>query len=107
MPRTGIVARPRPQPPAGADGVADFPRHDPSDHLVHGLEAGRLDDGVGCDFFAIGETDAGLGEAVDVDAALHPDLAIDDELRPANVDIVAGARAVGLHHQAGLVRTEV
>ena len=50
---------------------------------------------------------AGLGQRLDLDTALHLDLAVDDELRSADIDVVARPGAPGLHHQARLVIAEI
>ncbi len=74
---------------------------------MHRLEAGGLDDGVDREFGAVRRTDAGRRQRLDLHAGLDADLPVDDELRGADVDIVAGARAQGLHHQPGFVLAEV
>ena len=56
---------------------------------------------------AVGEADAvGVSRSI-ATPALHLDLAGDDQLGGADVDIVARAGAVGLHHQAGVVLAEI
>ncbi|MBB3929538.1 hypothetical protein GGR25_000557 [Kaistia hirudinis] len=71
------------------------------------MEACGLDDHVGRDLAPIGEADPGRRQLLDRDAALHLDGAFDDQLRAADIDIIAGTGAIGLHHQPGLVLAEI
>ena len=73
--------------------------------LVHGAVAGREDDEVRVELRAVIELHAVLFEAFDLEAlaGAELDLAIDEQLHRADIDVVAGAAAQVLHEQAGVV----
>src|SRR5689334_3639227 len=107
LPGTGIARCCRAIAPATADPLRNVFRDDLCDLSIHGLIAGRINDELGGQLAAVCQDDGSLLDLADLDAALHLDLAADDKVRCADVDVIAGGGAPGLHRQAGAVDAEV
>ena len=73
-------------------------------HLLLVLVAGREHHQVGRQRFAPSFSRDALGdEAVDVGKLQQPDLAVDDQVRAADIEVIAAAAPQILHLQPGLV----
>src|SRR4029079_7300321 len=107
LPGTGIAWCSRAIAPATADPLRNVFGNNQCDLSVHCLIAGGVDDELGGQLAAVGEDDGALLDLLDLDAAAHLDFAADDEVRCADVDVIAGSGAPGLHRQAGTVDAEV
>ena len=94
------------QSPCRADTIGNGIAKDEPHRLRHILVAGRNHDRVELRCRAVVEMH-GLAIEVGHRTVLHPDLAVDDQLRTARVDIVAAAGAVVLHQEAAAVLAEV
>src|SRR5580692_6457445 len=90
FPRAGVLGGVRAESPDLADLVGHFPADEVSNKAVHRTVAGGVDNDIGGQFLAILEPDAARRDFLDLTGD-QLDLAIDDELRGANVDVVAGA----------------
>ena len=94
------------EPPDLADLVGYFPAHEIGDKAVHRTVAGGVDDHIGGQFLAVVEPDAVRRDFLDL--AIHQlDLTVDDELRGADVDVIAGAATQVLHEQPEIVVAEI
>lgn len=93
--------------PDGAEAVRDIVRDDAAHRLALRGVAGREHDQVGLELDAVGEEDAVLGQAVDLDALLDLDLAVGDEATAADVDVVPSAVAEVLDEEAARVGVEL
>ena len=95
---------------AEAPALADLVGHLLADQLgrpaVHRPVAGGIDDDIGGQNSAALHADALRRDRLDL-AVLELDRTVGDELRGADIDIVAGAAPQVLHEQAGLVIAEV
>jgi hypothetical protein len=69
---------------------------------VHRAVAGRIDDKIGRQLRPVVEPDASLGDLLDL-AALELDLAVDDKLARADVDVIARAVPQVFHEQPRVV----
>jgi hypothetical protein len=107
LPWSRVAPGARAESPARPDLVGDLARDDRRHGFVHRLIAGAGDDRVGRQFAAVVEQDSGWRQRLDLDSAADADLAVDDQIRGADVDVIARAGAVGLHQQPGLVVAEI
>jgi hypothetical protein len=94
------VSEPRPQtlPTLVGDILAD----EIGGKTVHRAVAGRIDDKIGRQLRPVVEPDASLGDLLDL-AALELDLAVDDKLARADVDVIARAVPQVFHEQPRVV----
>src|SRR6516225_2540114 len=106
FPWAGVLCCVRAKPPDLADLVGRFPADEIGHKAVHRTVAGRVHDHIGGQFLAVVEPDAVGRDFLDL-ARDQLDLAVNDELRRANVDVVARAAAQILHEQPGVVVAEV
>ena len=71
------------------------------------MESGRHHDEIGGQLRAVRELDRALVDVADLDAASDADVALRDEIRGADIDVIARAGAECLHHEAGFVLAEI
>ena len=111
-----VLARPGPhvaheallvEAPDDADAVGDLVAAQPPDARRLLLVPRGEHHEIGRDARAIREPQAGRAERRDVARVHEPDAPLRDELRAADVDVVAAALAQVLHVEPGLVGTEV
>lgn len=91
--------------PDVADTVGYFITEDLSRLRPHVLVPSGEDDLVRFEFRAICKADAVWEDLIDFLALLHFDLSVDDQLRTADVDVVASAALEVFHEEAGILRT--
>ena len=106
FPGAGILGGAGTQAPALADLVRDLGRDQLGGPLVHRTIAGGIDDQVGLQFGAVVQHDGILGHALDLDTGLERDAAVGDQLRGADVDVVARAAPQIHRTDAGIVLAE-
>src|SRR5262245_30963234 len=96
FPRTGVLGGVRAEPPDLADLVGHFPADEVSNEAVHRSVSGGVDDDIGGQFLAIVEPDAVRRYFLDLTGD-QLDLAVDNKLRSADIDVVARAATQVLH----------
>src|SRR6478735_169508 len=106
LPRPRILRRIRSEPPALADGVRHLGRDQISQPAVHRPIPRGVNNDVGIQLRSVGHHDGVAGDLADL-AIGQLDPAVDDQLRGADVDVVAGAAPQVLQEQAGAVNAEV
>src|SRR5271168_4718842 len=90
FPWAGVHGSIRAEPPDLADLVGHFPADEIGDKAIHRAVAGGVDDHISWQFLAIVEPDAVGRDFLDL-ACNQLNLAVDDELRGADVDVIARA----------------
>src|SRR5581483_9891052 len=92
FPRSRVVLGRGAEAPNRADARSDFGRDELRRPFAHVAVAGGEEDEVGGKARAVRQHHVAIGDFLDA-AALQLDAAVDDELRGADVDVVAGAAA--------------
>src|SRR5215469_1019930 len=106
-PGTGIARHTRAVAPIGPDLLRDLGRDKLRDPAVHRAEPGGEDDEIGGQLAAVTQEDRALLERAQLHAAANLDLARGDEVRGADVDVVARAGAQRLHHQTRAILSPI
>src|SRR5215813_13633903 len=89
FPWAGVLGRVGAEPPDLSDLVGHFPADKVSDKAVHRAVAGGVDNYIGGQFLAVVELDAVRRDFLDR-AGHQLDLTFYDELRGADIDVIAG-----------------
>src|SRR6266702_120744 len=106
FPWAGVLGRVRAEPPDLADLVGRVPADEVGHKAVHRAVAGRMDDYIGGQFLAIVDPDAVRRDFLDLTCG-QLDLAVDDEVRGADIDVIAGAAPQIFHEQPGIIVAEI
>ena len=96
-----------PNPQIGADAVGDVVAEQLAHQFFLALVAGRQHDQIGGDGLAVLHPRAFGDKAIDIGKLLQPDLALDDQVGAADVEIIAAAAGEIFELPAGVVLAEI